>query len=106
MKKSKPSPGGFAVIEGLLVIVIIGIVGATGYWVLTQRTTPDSGSATTTNSASAKPGTISAIDQLTDQDSQSEASISNQYDAAEQSSAQSSNAAAANVGGAYNETNF
>jgi hypothetical protein len=109
--KKEPAHG-FAAVESLLVLIIIGMVVGVGYWVITQRnTTPTSSNATNNSSAITRPvkdstGTISSIDQLTSVDSQSEANISNANDSSEQSTAQSSSSSAANVGGAYNESNY
>lgn len=106
-KSKKRFKSGFAVVEALLIIVIIGIIGGVGYWVMTQRNgATDTATEAAKTLPTSKPGTLSAIDQLAGQDSQTETNIGNQYDTQTQTTAQSSNAAASNLGDAYNETNF
>jgi len=113
MVEPKPRPAaGFAAIETVLVLIIIGIIAGVGYWVVTQRnnttasTTSTNTPVTVIGQVTAKAGTLSAIDQLTTLDSQSEANIDTKYDSVDQTSAQSANTAASNIGGAYNEANF
>jgi Tfp pilus assembly protein FimT len=113
MKRSQQEYG-FAGLEAVLVIVIIGIVAGVGYWVFTQR--KDTTSQSVTSSAApastikavdpSKNGTVEGIDQLTQADGASEATINQQYGASDQSAAMSSTAAQNSVGGAYNESSF
>ncbi|HSX53301.1 MAG TPA: prepilin-type N-terminal cleavage/methylation domain-containing protein [Patescibacteria group bacterium] len=99
---------GFAMVEALLVIIIIGLVVGVGYWVATQRNSTKSptSSAIPAGQAAAPVGTAAAIDTLTQQDAQSETAIYTKGDTTDQSNAQSTNSALTNLGGAYNETNL
>jgi len=114
MRQQRSEPTGFAPVETVLVLIIIGIIAGVGYWVATQRT---NNNATTTASSSTAPsvsngkvtastGTLTAIDQLTAIDGQDETKITSQYDGADQSAALTANNAASNIGGAYNEASF
>lgn len=103
---------GFAVVEAVLVLVIVaGVIGAGAYVYSAhhKKSTDTEASVTNTSSTTqAVPlnGTTSSIDQLTQQDAQSEANVDKSADAQSQSAATSANAAASNVGGAYNENNL
>jgi len=102
------STAGFAAVETLLLVVILGLVAGVGYWVTTQRhkTTASVTSLTPSTATKAASGTATAIDQLTASDAQAETTISTKHDATTQANAASSNAAASNIGGAYNESNY
>ncbi len=99
---------GFAMVEAVLVLIIIGLVVGVGYWVTTQKnaTKTTASSATPTGQVTAKTGTTAAIDQLTKQDAQAETAINAKEDSSDQSNAQSTNSALTNLGGAYNETSL
>lgn len=51
-------------------------------------------------------GTTASIDALTNEDASGEAAINAKYEQADQSSSQATNEAAANIGGAYNESTY
>lgn len=100
---------GFAIVEALLVILIVGVMVAVGYWVWKQR--GEKSANTSTNSAAAtvspaKEGTTEGIDQLTQLDEKSESDIDQKYGTTAQTNAASSADAASNVGGAYNENSL
>lgn len=110
MPKQDRSISGFALIETLLVLIIIGIIACVGYWVATQRTNNDTANNSSQNASAnnpaAKPGTLSAVDQIIQVDTQAENSIDSKYETADQSSALSANTAAKNLGGAYDESSL
>lgn len=107
------SIGGFAVLEGLLVLVIIGaIIGVGAYVVKVRHDVSKTTAVTTTTSAAsptattAAPGTTASIDQITQQELQSESASISSNDTAYQQAATSDSSAASNLGGAYNATTF
>jgi Tfp pilus assembly protein PilE len=105
----KTSERGFSAVEAIVIVVIIGLVGGAGYVAYHRHHTQGNMASTTSSSTqkvTTQPGTTANIDQLTQQDMNDEASVDSKYTSAYQSAAQSSNQAAANVGGAYNESNF
>lgn len=100
---------GFAIVEALLVILIIGVMVAVGYWVWKQRGEKSASTTTNISTATVSPaneGTTEGIDQLTQLDEKSESDIDQKYGATAQSNATSSSDAASNVGGAYNENSL
>lgn len=109
MPKQDSTSNGFAVVETILVLVILGIIGAVGYWVVTQRSTNEkpadsTSSASQASKPAAKPGTLSAIDEISQQDGKTEGDISAKYETTDQSAVLSANSAAKNLAGAYDET--
>jgi prepilin-type N-terminal cleavage/methylation domain-containing protein len=106
----KNKDAGFSVIELLLVIVVIALLVGLGY-IFYQRKHKASTASTTTSvvkSQTVAPitGTTSSVDALTKQDAGSESSIDQKHTDNEGTTAQSANQAAANVGGAYNESSL
>lgn len=101
---------GFAVVEALLILVILAAIVGVGAYVVRQKHNANStlGSGTGGNSTSTKApaGTTTSIDQLTQQDAQTEAGVDAAADNSTQQTSTSANGAASNVGGAYNETNL
>ena len=109
---------GFSAIEGLLVIVVLVVIGGVGYTVLNRGHKTASVDKTATTHAATQPesqtaatdkplapvGTTESIDSLTTQDINSESSIDSAHSASEQATDQNANSAAANIGGAYNES--
>src|SRR5579864_6982510 len=85
---------GFALVETVLILIIIGIIAGVGYWVATQRNSSSSANSSTatpaTTTVTAKSGTLGAIDQLTKADSQAETGIDTKYQTGDQSAATSS----------------
>jgi Tfp pilus assembly protein FimT len=109
------SDQGFSTVETLLVLVVIATITGLGFWVYRQnhtKTTANSsnssvaGSTSSPATTSAAPGTTASIDSLTTQDVNSEQSIDSKYSNNDQTNAASANAAASNLGGAYDETSF
>ena len=98
---------GFSAVEALLLLVIVGAIAGIGVYVVRQKdnanNTLSSGSVTQ-NKAPA--GTTGSIDQLTQQDAQTESGVDNSADATVQQNASSANGTVNNVGGAYNEASF
>jgi prepilin-type N-terminal cleavage/methylation domain-containing protein len=101
---------GFALVEVVLVLVIVaGVLGA-GAYVYSKHhkantTASTSNTATTTASNQSVPlnGTTNSVQQLTQQEVQSETTVDSSIDAQNQQTVTNVNAAATNVGGAYNE---
>jgi cytoskeletal protein RodZ len=100
---------GFAIVEAVLIIVIIlGVVGA-GFYVYTKNHKNSTNNATTTASTTTNVpinGTTSSVDQAANAEAQSESSAETAADAQNQQVVTNANSAASNVGGAYNENNF
>jgi type II secretory pathway pseudopilin PulG len=98
---------GFAVLEMILIVTIIAIVAVVGGWVYKQRTkTVNSSSTPAYSKAAIKTGTVDGVDQLTQQDAASETTIDSNHQGSEQASAQSTNSAQKDIGGAYNESSY
>ncbi len=103
---------GFAIIEAVLILVIIGAVVGVGAYVLNAKKTVNKtlSSGTTTPAQQATPvlanGTTASIDQLTQQEAQSETAANNSGDSQLQQDSSSSNASVSNVGSSYNESSL
>jgi Tfp pilus assembly protein PilX len=98
---------GFSVIEGLLIIIVVGFLGATGWMVYhNNHKTSLTSAGSTAALPAASPGTIQAVDNITTQAANGTSSIDGQYTNTDQSAASSSDTAASNLGGAYNESSF
>ena len=98
---------GFAVFEAILILVIVlGVVGA-GFYVYTKNhknSTNNSATTTTTTTANVPlNGTSTSVDQMLQAESQSETSAETSADAQNQQVVTNANTAANNVGSAYNE---
>ena len=106
----KNKDAGFSAIELLLVIVVIALLVGLGYIFYQRKHKAASVSATTnvvkSQTVAPATGTTSSIDTLTKQDASSESSIDQKHTDSEGTTAQSANPAAANVGGAYNESSL
>ena len=108
--RSKSASSGFAAIEALLLVVILAAVIGVGAYVLQQKKTvtktlaaPTVSSATPQASTS---GAASSVEQLTQQETQTEAGYDNSADSQAQQADTSTVSAANNVGGAYNENSL
>ena len=93
---------GFSHIEGLLILVVLVVIGAVGYGVMLHGHTV--ASVTTPTKTLSTVGSSQNIDNLTTQDASSESSIDSKYSTSDQTTSQSANNAASNVGGAYDES--
>jgi prepilin-type N-terminal cleavage/methylation domain-containing protein len=110
----RKTQAGFTAIEFLIVIVFIAVIGGVGYHIYHDRYKPvslslsNTAAVNTTGSSvpSNVPAAIQNINSLTSQQASSEASIDSQYSSNDQADAQGANAAASNLGGAYNEAAF
>jgi hypothetical protein len=105
----KANSSGFAAVEGLLVVVMIAAIVGIGAYVVHQKNSTDKTLSSTSNSTpEAKPaaGTANSIDQITQQDAQTETGIDNTADSGIQQDSTAANAATNSVGGAYNENNL
>lgn len=100
---------GFALLEGLLVVVVLVAVVGVGLYIKRQKH-PATASLTSVNTPQTQPtapvGTSANIDQLTQLDGQTEANVYKSGDAQTEQNAAASSAAVNNVGGAYNEANL
>jgi len=110
MIRVKNNQSGFSAVEAVLVVVIIAAIAGVGYYVMRQKQTANdnlSGATSTTKQAAVTPtGTTANIDQLTQQDSQTEFGVDNSVDNQMGQDAASANTTVNNVGGAYNEANL
>ncbi|HEV7453717.1 MAG TPA: hypothetical protein VGO07_00490 [Candidatus Saccharimonadales bacterium] len=97
---------GFSVVELLVIVVIVGLVGAGGYVVYNRNHNkkPVTLNAPVNNNAPA--GSTQSIDEITANDQNEEDSIDAQHANTDQSAAQSTNGAASNIGGAYDESSL
>lgn len=98
-------------VEIVLIIIVIVLLAGLGYlFYKNKHTKTASVTVTKTTASQATPvaaaGTTAAIDSLTTQDAASESAIDQKHAGNENTAAQSANAAAANVGGAYNESSL
>jgi Tfp pilus assembly protein PilE len=108
---------GFTLVEGAIVVVVVGLLAGGGYIVYAHHHKKTTTAKTITSSSTAslnQPGgtpktpteALNDITGVTSSLESSEANVNNQYSANDQTSAQSSNTATSNMGGAYNEANF
>ena len=101
------STAGFAALEALLVVVVVAAIVGLGVYVMHQKDTADKNLNSTATSKTAAPaGTAAAIDQITQQDAQTEANVDKNNDNSVQQAAGSDNTAVNNVGGAYDENSL
>jgi uncharacterized protein (UPF0333 family) len=105
--KKNSKMAGFTIIEGLLILVLVVLIVGVGAYVIHKKgkKTTAAASVSATNQA-ASPGSTSSIEQITQQDAQSESNIDGAADSQIQSNLNSSNGSTSNVGGAYNENNL
>lgn len=113
-RTNKAIEAGFVMFEAVLVVVVVAVIVGVGYYVIHNHrtTTTPVANSTTSNSNSSTPnlsnqptaplGTTTSIDQITEQDEQSEAGIDNGADSVAQQQAVSPNSAISNLGGAFN----
>ncbi len=97
---------GFAVVEGVLIVLIIAAIVGVGAFVMHQKNKADSTLSSTTTSAttlSTPAGTSSSIDKLTIQEAQAETGIDNSTDTNLQQSASSDDASVNTLEGANDE---
>lgn len=99
---------GFTVVEVILVLAVLVVIGGVSYAVLhrASRSVASSQTAPTSQAPAAAVGTTQSIDNLMAQDAASESAIDTRHTSNDQTNAQSTNGAAANVGGAYDESTF
>lgn len=111
----RKSTHGFSVVELLIVIVVLVLAGGAAYFTYQRihkaATTPSSMASSGSNAAittanTASQGTTASIDNLDNQEIDSDNSLTSQFTTTDQSNAQSTNSAATNLGGAYNEASF
>jgi type II secretory pathway pseudopilin PulG len=103
--KYKNKETGFAGLEALLVVFIVLVIAAMGVYVLHRHSDDKLQSLSSANS-SAPSGTSESVSQITALDASSESNIDKSADSNYKQDASSSNSAASNVGGAYNEANY
>ena len=111
LSSRKLETAGFSAIEGLLITIAIAAIVGVGGYVLHQKkiangnlSSTSNGSATTQTTAQPVTGTTANLDQLTQQDGQTEAGVDSSADGQTSQNATSSNDAINNVGGSYDET--
>lgn len=109
MKDQKEkSQQGFAVVEALLILVVIGLLGGVGYWVLTQRSTTNM-SASNSSVPTAAPKDLKStqsFEEVVNQDLQTVDTSNDNAASAYAGASQSDASAVSSVGDAYNETNY
>lgn len=107
MNKNKSISNGFVAIEGILIlIIVIGIMGACAWSYINNAKISTKAPIISTTKLTATAGTTSSIDQLMQQDGQDENSINTKYDSNDQSAATSVDTSQTNLGGVYNESSF
>lgn len=100
---------GFALVEGILLLVIVAAVIGVGVYVIHQKHKSEKTLASNSGTSAqtkAPAGSTASVDQLTQQDSQTEASVDSSADGTAQQDAMSANSAVSNLGGAYNEASY
>lgn len=99
------APRGFSAVETLLILALLALVVGVGYFAYHAhyKTTASTSGSTTQSASGASPN----IDAITSKDTADEESdVDASYAATQTTAAQSTDQAAANLGGAYNETTF
>ena len=106
--KSKGKQGGFALLELVLLLVIVAAIVGVGLYVVNQKSTSDNTLSGTGSGATAKPaqGTTASVEQLTEQDANTEAGVDKSADGSTQQTATSADSSVNSLGGAYNEANY
>ncbi len=110
--KSKLGQAGFGAVEGLLILVIVGLLGGVGFYVYKQnndaksRLSNSSSSATATKSKVTADGTPESFDQMSQQESDNESSINDKYQNSDKQAVESANSATSSVGDSYDESSL
>jgi prepilin-type N-terminal cleavage/methylation domain-containing protein len=97
---------GFSVVELLIVVVILGLIGAGGYIIYDRTANKADKTPTAPVSSGAPAGSSQHIDDVNTNDQNAEDGIDSKHISSDQSNIQSTNGAAANIGGAYDESSF
>jgi uncharacterized protein HemX len=110
--KNKLGQAGFGAVEGLMILVIIALIGGVGFYVYKQKSNADSklsSSVTSTPETKSKVtanGTPESVDQMNQQEADTEKSINDKYQNSDKQSVNSANSAVSGVGDSYNESNL
>ncbi|MEI7682683.1 MAG: prepilin-type N-terminal cleavage/methylation domain-containing protein [Candidatus Saccharibacteria bacterium] len=109
----KNNQEGFSAIELVVIVVVIALLAGLGFMFFQRKnkstSSTNSTASTTVKSQFAAPiaaGTTASIDSLVSKDASSESTIDQKHTASEGTAAQSTSSAAANIGGAYNESSL
>lgn len=103
----KDKQAGFAVVEAVLLVVLVAAIAGIGVYVVHQKHADDKTlTSTATTAGNAPTGTTASVDQLTQQDANTESSVDNSADTSYQQTATTPNASLSNLGGAYNEASY
>ncbi|GAC1391277.1 MAG: hypothetical protein NVSMB46_03130 [Candidatus Saccharimonadales bacterium] len=99
---------GFAIVEAVLVVVIVGLIGVVGFYVLTQRKQADHNLTQTTPAAvtTVDPASTLGLQEVMQQDTVSENAVNSKFDEQDQSSVTSTNDVVSSLGGSYDESNL
>jgi prepilin-type N-terminal cleavage/methylation domain-containing protein len=97
---------GFSVVELLIVVIIVGLIGAGGYIVYSRNANKAATPSAAPVSSGAPAGSSQHIEDVNTNDQNAEDTIDNNHISSDQSNIQSTNSAAANIGGAYDESSF
>lgn len=102
----KTSARGFSAVEASIVILVLLVVAGGGFMLYHRKHTPGGGRVDTLQTVHAQPGTTGELDQIENGDEQSESNINTTYTKDDQSDASSTDKAAADIGGAYDESSL
>lgn len=99
------STAGFAAWEGVLVVVVVAVIAAVGYYVYNQRN-KTSGSTVNDTSLVAPLGTTEKTVEVSNQEIEQESETYGNYDAQSETNAVSDSAAMTKLEGAGNDTSL
>lgn len=108
MSRLRTDQKGFSMVEAVLVVVIVAAIAGVGLYVMKQKQQTNKTVSSNSAATHANPpqGTSASVDQLTQQDAQTEAGVDHAADNQTGQDATSANSAVSNLGGAYNETSL
>jgi flagellar basal body-associated protein FliL len=101
---NRSNSSGTALVEIAVTVLVLAVVIAGGVYVMNHRSVTPSSTNTSTTTPAAQTGTTASIDQITQNDANTEQQADGSADAQTQQDALGANTAASNVGGAYNES--
>lgn len=104
---SNRGQAGFTVVEAVLLLVLVAGVTGVGVYVAHQKHSANKTLTSSTASVGSAPaGTTANVDQLTQQDANTESGVDNLADASYQQSVTGPNSSLSGMGGAYNEASY
>ena len=108
-KNNQPTTHGFAAVEIVLLLVIVGLVAGVGYWVHSQRKqdmTSTTAKTVTSRNTGTQPGTTAAVEGIAQSETNDEEKSADKAISNISGSVQQTQSTTAAVGSSYDETGY